>query len=163
MVKNKTKNDTQNNENKIIVFSLNETRYALYLATVKRVTHAVEITPLPKAPEIVAGVINFHGDIIPVINMRKRFNLPARKLEPQDQFIIANTTKRLVALIVDSVLNIQELNNYQITSTERELPYAEYISGVAKTEDNLILITDLEKFLSLEEEKMLDKAIEKVK
>ena len=151
------------NKEEILVFSLDEPRYALYLYSVERVVHAVEITPLPKAPEIVQGIINLHGEIIPVIDIRRRFNLPSRGLEPEDQFIIARTAKRQVALITDSVVGIHELKSDQIADTEQELPYAEYISGVAKTEDNLILITDLEKFLSLDEEKMMDKAIENVK
>lgn len=158
-----SKNRKDKKREKILVFSLVEPRYALYLATVERVIHAVEITPLPKGPEIIMGVINFHGDIIPVIDMRKRFNLPSRELEPEDQFIIARTAKRLVALIADSVIGIHEFNRKQIVNTEQTIPYTEYISGVAKTEDNLILITDLEKFLSPDEEEMLDKAIEKVK
>lgn len=158
-----SKNIHSKNKEEILVFSLDEPRYALYLSAVERVVHAVEITPLPKAPEIIMGVINFHGDIIPVIDMRKRFNLPPRELEPGDQFIIAHTAKRQLALITDSVPGIHELKIDQIVDTEQKLPYAGHISGVAKTEDNLILITDLEKFLSLDEEKMLDKATEKVK
>jgi len=147
----------------ILVFSLDEPRYALYLYSVERVVRAVEITPLPKAPEIILGIINFHGEIIPVIDIRRRFNLPSRELEPEDQFIIARTAKRLVALIADSVVGIHYLKSDQIADTEQELPYVEYISGVAKTEDNLILITDLEKFLSLDDEKKLNKAMENVK
>ena len=147
----------------VLVFSLDEPHYALYLSSVERVIRSVEITALPKAPEIVLGVINFHGDIIPVIDIRKRFSLTPRETEPEDHFIIAHTVKRLVALITDSVVGIQELNSNQIVNTEQALPVEDYLSGVAKTKDNLILISELDKFLSLEEEKMVEKAIEKVK
>ncbi len=62
--------------NLYIVFTLDEQRYALHLSAVERVICVVEITPLPKAPEIVLGIINVGGQIIPVIDMRKRFRLP---------------------------------------------------------------------------------------
>ncbi len=149
--------DLQNNgDEKILVFSLDEPRYALYLTVVERVVRVVEITPLPKAPEIVLGVINFHGEIVTVIDMRRRFNLPTRKIELEDQLIIARTSKRLGALVVDSVIGIRELNHNQVVNAEQAFPFTDYLSGAAKIEGNLILINDLDKFLSLNEEKMLE-------
>ena len=149
--------DLQNDgDKKNLVFSLDEPRYALYLSVVERVVRMVEITPLPKAPKIVMGVINFHGEIITVIDMRRRFNLPTREIELEDQLIIARTSKRLVALVVDSVIGIRELNHNQIVTAEQAFPFTDYLSGAAKTEGNLILINDLDKFLSLNEEKMLE-------
>jgi len=72
----------------IIIFSLDEPRYALPLSLVERVVRIVEITPLPKAPDIVMGVINMHGQILPVINVRRRFNLPEREIRLEDQLIM---------------------------------------------------------------------------
>ena len=149
-------NPNNDDNKKIVLFSLNEPRYALYLSVVERVVRVVEITPLPKAPEIVLGVINFHGEIITVIDMRRRFNLPTRKIELEDQLIIARTSKRLVALVVDSVIGIRELNHNQVVNAEQAFPFTDYLSGAAKIEGNLILINDLDKFLSLDEEKMLE-------
>ena len=57
----------------IVVFALDEPRYALPLSAVERVVRAVEITPLPKAPEIVLGVINMQGQVVPAVDIRKRF------------------------------------------------------------------------------------------
>ena len=148
------------NENrKIVLFSLDEPRYALYLSTVERVVRAVEITPLPKAPDIVLGVINFQGEIIPVIDIRVRFHLPGRERDLEDQFIIAHTSKRLVVLAVDSVAGVYEIDTPQIVEVEGAFPYTDYISGIAKVDTRIILITDLEKFLSLDEEIILNKAL----
>ena len=143
----------------IVLFSLDEPRYAIYLSAVQRVVQAVEITPLPKAPDIVLGVINFQGEIIPVVDIRKRFKLPAREINIEDQFIIAQTSKRVVVLAVDSVSGVFELENDKVIDAETVFPYTDYISGVAKIERNIILINDLEKFLSLDEEIILDKAL----
>ncbi len=86
---------------RLVPFLLDDQRYALHLDVVERVIPAVEITPLPKAPEIVLGLINIRGKIIPVLNIRRRFRLPDRETELTDHFIIANTSKRTVALPAD--------------------------------------------------------------
>ena len=149
----------QSDRNRIVVFALDEPRYALLLSAVERVVRAVEITPLPKAPEIVLGIINVQGRIIPVIDVRQRFRLPTREMKLDDRFIIARTSRRQVALVVDSVTGFRELTEREIVNTEQALPFADYVKGVAKLEDNLVLIHDLDQFLSLDEEKAIDAAL----
>ncbi len=139
--------------------TLNEQRYALRLAQVERVIRAVEIIPLPKAPEIVAGVINVQGQVIPVINIRKRFRLPERETILSDQFVIARTSRRPVALIVDGADGVVEFPEHWVVHAEKILPGMEHVEGVAKLEDGMLLIHDLDKFLSLGEEKTLDRAL----
>jgi len=65
----------------VVVFELAGQKYALQLSAVQLVVRAVEITPLPKAPACVAGIINFQGRVVPVFNLRQRFQLPERELE----------------------------------------------------------------------------------
>lgn len=144
----------------LVVFTLDQQRYALYLSTVDRVVLTVEVTPLPKAPAIVLGVINIQGEIIPVINIRKRFHLTDQELKVSDHIVIAHTSRRAVALIVDAVSGILELSEERIVAAERILPRTEYVEGVVKLEDGLVLIHDLDKFLSLGEERELDGAME---
>jgi len=143
----------------LVIFSLENRQFALHLFTVERVLRAVEVTPLPKAPEIVLGIINMQGRIIPVINVRQRFCLPEKEIEPSDQFIIANNSKRLVALVVDSVIDVIQHPGQEIISTEEILPGIKYIEGAIKIKGDIILIHNLKQFLSLEEEKALDKAL----
>ena len=140
----------------LLVFTLDEPRFALPLAAVDRVVHAVEVTPLPKAPGIVLGVINAQGRVIPVVDMRRRFGLPGREVRLADRFIIARTARRLVALVVEDVAGIRELGPRDLASAAEALPFASYLQGVAKLEDGLVLITDLDAFLSLDEERLLD-------
>lgn len=147
----------------IVLFNFEGQHYGLYLAAVDRVVPVVEIASLPKAPDIVLGVVNFHGEIIPVINVRKRFNLPIRALELNDQLIIARTSKRLVALVVDSVLGVHVLKNSQLVNIEESFRYTNYLAGIAKVDDDIVLIHDLEKFLSLDEQQQIDKVLSKGK
>jgi purine-binding chemotaxis protein CheW len=144
----------------LIVFALGERSYALRTSVVEMAVRMVEITPLPKAPEIVLGVIDFHGVITPVLNMRRRFRLPEREPRLDDQLIIARSAGRLVALVADRVSDVVALPEEAMVAPESILPALEYVAGVAKLEDGMIFIHDLDAFLSLEEEQALAAAIE---
>lgn len=146
--------------NQLLVFALDGERYGLVLSAVDSVVRAVNITPLPQAPDIVLGVVNVRGRVIPVINMRRRFRLPERKIVLTDQLVIARTTRRPVALVADAVSDILQYPEGDIVETQSILADAEYIEGVVKLNGGLILIHNLDTFLSLEEETSLDQAIE---
>jgi purine-binding chemotaxis protein CheW len=145
---------------KLVTFSLDDRKFALYVSAVQRIIRVVEVTALPKAPEIVVGIINLQGRVIPVFDIRMRFQLPAREVQLNDQLIIASTTKRTVALIVDSVNDVIEIPGERIIAAEQILPELEYVDGVVKMEGGMVLIHDLERFLSLPEEKGLNEALE---
>ena len=144
---------------RLVPFFLDDRRYALHLDVVERIIPAVEITPLPKAPEIVLGLINIRGRIVPVLNIRRRFRLPDRETELTDHFIIADTSKRTVALPADSASGVIQIFEGEITEATDILPALEYVKGVVKLKDGLLLIHDLESFLSLEEETALNEAL----
>jgi len=148
----------QTTADQILVFTLDELFYALPLPIVIRVIHSMEIRHLPKAPEIILGIINIRGRIIPVADIRKYFGLMAREIDQDDQLIITDTGKRQVAILVDSVTGIRNLATRQFVNSKEALPFAEYSWGVANIDNELILIYDLEKFLSLDEEKVLEQA-----
>lgn len=143
----------------IVTFSLDHRLYALPLNSVVRVIHALYISSLPKAPAIICGIINIKGQIIPVVDVRKRFGFPSREIDRDDQLIIANTGKRTIALIVDEVNEILEVDAKQQVSTMEGMPFAGYIGGIAKIQDEMVLIYDLEQFLNLDEEKVLKMAL----
>jgi purine-binding chemotaxis protein CheW len=146
-----------------VIFTLDERLYGLRLVAVSKVVHAVEITPLPKAPPIVMGVINLAGRIIPVVNIRRRFRLPERELGLTDKLIVARASRpdadvdggRLLALAVDEVVGVRDLSEDGTIPAETILPGLEHLEGVAKTELGIVLIHDLGTFLSLEEESAL--------
>jgi purine-binding chemotaxis protein CheW len=152
-----------------IVFTLDGLFYAISLSAVSRVIRAVEITPLPKAPSIVLGVINLGGRIIPVVNIRKRFLLPERELELTDQLIVACASRsdgeadrgRLLALMVDEVVGVRDLSPQETVAAETILSGLEHLEGVAKTDQGLVLIHDIGTFLSLEEESAVGEVLPK--
>ena len=145
--------------NQYVVFSLDEQLFALRLSAVERIVRAAEVAPLPGIPESVLGVINVRGQIIPVFDIRRRFGLPVREMELSDQFIIARSRLRRVALVVDTVRGVHQSDGKDTLASERILPGMERIEGVLKLKDGLILIHNLDEFLSLDEEKTLDAAL----
>jgi purine-binding chemotaxis protein CheW len=146
----------------LCLFTLDERRYALPLSCVERVVFVVDITPLPKAPPVVLGVISVKGNIVPVYDLRRRFHLPEREIELADQLMIARTSRQTVALLVDSVDGVIEIPEEDIAAAQGILPDIEYVQGIVKLQDGLVLIHDLEHFLSTDEEHTLDEALKGV-
>jgi purine-binding chemotaxis protein CheW len=144
---------------RLVVFTLDDQRYGLPLASVERAMRIVEITPLPDAPAIVLGLINVHGRLVAVVNLRHRFRLPERESALRDEIVVAHTTLRPVALVVDAVIGVMAYAEQQLVGAADILPGSDYLEGVLKLDDGLILIHDLEKFLSLDEARALDVAM----
>lgn len=142
-------------EDLYLAFVLEKQRYALRLPAVERIVRAVEITPLPKAPGIALGIVNVGGRVVPVLDIRRRFGLPFKELCLSSQFLIARTSRRTVALVVDSVTGLVGSDGERPVPAEAVVRGMEYVEGVIKRADGLVLIHDLDTFLSLEEEHAL--------
>jgi len=123
-----------------VCFSVAERRFAAPLQRVERVIRAVEVTPVPQAPETLCGVINVQGHLLPVVNLRRVLNLPAREILPEDHFIIARAAHRRVAFWVDGVTSTLESVDNLIDETGAAL----------KSADGLRLLQDFEKLFPVE-------------
>jgi purine-binding chemotaxis protein CheW len=145
----------------LVAFTLNSQPYALRLASVRKVLRMVEVTPLPKAPEIVLGVVCLHGIAVPVVSIRRRVGLSEREACLSDQLIVADTASRLVALVVDAVIGVVERSTEEIAQAEGIVPGAEYVEGIARYEEDMLFIHDLDRFLSQDEENQLHAALAK--
>ncbi len=143
----------------LIIGWLDSQRYALRLAVVERIVRAVEVTPLPRAPEIVQGVVDMEGVVIAVVNIRRRLGLPERPITPNDRFMVVWTQQRRVIVVLDAVQEILEISMEQIMTAAQILPHTQYVEGVVKLPDGLIFIHDLGQFLSLDEEQTLSHAL----
>lgn len=139
-----------------IVFWLDSQKFALHLSNIERVVRIVEINPLPKAPSYILGTINFQGEFLPVVNLRKLFNISKREIDLNDQLIITNTNTRRIALWVDLVSDIIERENKEIIDTEKILMDSEYIEGAFKFNDEIVVIHDLDTFMKLKGKALLN-------
>jgi purine-binding chemotaxis protein CheW len=132
----------------ILVFEIGGQRYALPAAEVREIVRAVAITALPRAPAIVEGVINLRGRIVPVLDLRSRFRLPAKPLEPMDHLIVAWAGERIVALRVDHATELIRLDPAAVEEAKGVVPGVEYVAWMAKRSEDLVLIHDLRTLLS---------------
>lgn len=144
----------------LLVFRLDGRRFSLRLSVVERVERAVEIIPLPQMPENVLGIVNLRGQVVPVFNLRRRFHLRERELDPRDRLIFARTARRPVALVVDAVSEVLPTRGREVVASGEILPGLDCVEGVAKLADGLVLIHDLDRFLSVQEETALDEAMQ---
>jgi purine-binding chemotaxis protein CheW len=143
----------------LVVFRLDEVRYALPLSAVERVVRAVDVTLLPAAPAIVLGVINVHGRVLPVLNIRRRFLHPDRAIGPADWFLLAHTVRQTVVLVIDQSDGVIQRSQADIVASAEIVRGVEHFPGVVRLDDGLALIYDLERFLSLDEARALDTAM----
>ena len=143
----------------VLVFSLDDLRLALSVTAIERVVRAVHATVLPGAPGMVRGVVNVHGRALPVVSLRDRFRLPERATSPTDWLVLAHTPRRPVAMIVDALVDVVQVADHEIVPAAEILPGFEQIDGIVKLSDELILIQNLDRLLSLDEERVLEQAL----
>ena len=145
---------------RIVPFSVEGLRLALPVEKVERVIPACAVTLLPKAPMAVLGVIDLGGQVIPVFDLRQRFGLPQKGLLPENRMIIARSSKRTVAMVADDVQGVIEAGPEMTAASGEVLPELAHVKGVVKTAKGMVVIQDIDSFLSLEEEEELSMAIE---
>jgi purine-binding chemotaxis protein CheW len=147
--------------NQLVAFTLNQQPYALRLASVRQVLRIVEITPLPKAPAIVLGVVSIRGAVVPVLSIRRRLGLIEKEANLTDLLIVADSSCRVVALVVDAVIGVVERSTEEITEAEKIVPGAQYVEGIADLDKDILFIHNLDLFLSQPEESQLRDALAK--
>jgi len=143
----------------LLAFTIDGRAFALPLDRVERAVRAVAVTPLPQAPAIVCGIINIGGCVVPVINLRRRFGLAEREIGLADQLLIAHSSSRQLAMIVDAVLGVVACPEKDFVAVDRIVAGTEYLHGIAKSPAGMILIHDLDSFLSLAEAQALNSAL----
>jgi purine-binding chemotaxis protein CheW len=143
----------------VVVFVIDGHRHALPLLAVERVVSMVEVTPLPGAPPITLGVIDVHGALLPVVDLRVRFALSRAPYGADSQLVLVRTPRRRLAVAVERVAGVAELAADAVTAATA-LPPARGLAGLATLADGLVLIHDLDSVLSLDEEHDLSRALE---
>lgn len=143
----------------LVVFLLDGRRYGLVLAATERVLPMVAVSPLPGAPDVVLGVIDLHGEVVPVFDLRRRLALPAVDYGPAARLVIARTTRRRVAVAVDDVPGVVEVVGDSIIDPDAVVPGIGHVAGIAALADGILLIHDLDSFLSIDEERQLSNSL----
>ena len=146
---------------RLLLLKVDGHTYALHLEAVDRVLRMAAVTPLPGAPDAVEGVINIRGEVVPVVSIRRRLGLARRAVGVSDSLVVARARARRLAVIAESVLGVVERPAGAVVSAGDIARGIQHIEGVLKTSDGLVLIHDLDRFFSPEEERSLDLALER--
>ena len=134
----------------LVTFSTGDEEFGVDILRVQEIIRTMAITKVPKAPEFVEGVINLRGKVIPIIDLRRRFGLQSKAHDKHTRIIVIEINTMIVGFVVDSVSEVLRIP----TSTVEPPPpvvaglESEYISGVGKLEDRLLILLDLDRLLS---------------
>lgn len=149
----KTDNRTAQEEIQLAVFKVAGEKYALDIMRIKEIQRFQTVTRIPKAPAFIEGVINLRGAVIPIVDMRKRLDLEVTEPTKKTRIVIANVTGKIVGILVDEVNEVIRVSRSDIGAAPalaRGIG-SEYIVGVVKRKDELLLLLDFDKILTTEE------------
>lgn len=140
-------------ELQVVAFKLAGEEYAMDILNVQEINRILDITRVPKAPFFIAGVINLRGNVLPIIDLRKRFGLPERSNSEHTRIIITKLEENTVGMIVDSVSEVLRLPTSSIEpppSIMGDIDIA-FIDGVGKLDERLIILLNLPKVMDFAE------------
>jgi purine-binding chemotaxis protein CheW len=143
----------------LLIFKIGKRHFALHLKDVVRVFLAAEISPLPGAPEIVKGVINLHGNITPVLDIRRRFQIEEKPLSVHDVFILIKVSTRSFCIIAESVENSINVPEDDIKMKDSIWPGLAIVDSILSVKEEIIIINDVNKYFLPGEEIILDNSL----
>jgi purine-binding chemotaxis protein CheW len=143
-----------------LVFREGEQRFGLNLTEVERIEKCVKIEPIATKPEFVKGILNYHGELLPVIDIRQIFQLGDREDKITDMLIIARTKKRALAIWAESVEGVVKKDATEISDAQRLFLGLDYVKGIFKFADKTVLINNLDKFITDRELKKLQRVMQ---
>lgn len=142
-------------ELQFVVFKLGREEYGVNIMQVQEIGPYQEPVKVPNTPDFVEGVMNLRGSVIPVLSLKKRFNIPGQELTENTRSIVINFGSKQIAFIVDDASEVLTLDTAEIQETPEIIAGVDrkYITGIGKKGDRLLIILDLS-FLLDEREKM---------
>lgn len=140
-------------ELQLVVFKLGEEEYGVEITQVQEIIRVMETTRVPKAPNYIKGVINLRGKVIPVLDLKKRFGLAECNMNDQTRIIVVEVEDYTVGMIVDCVSEVLRISGQSIEPTPPVFSNLsdEYIRGVGKIENRLLILLDTDKILAISE------------
>lgn len=144
-------------EVQFVVFKLGNEEYGIPITQVKEINRLTTATKVPKSPSFVEGIINLRGQIVPIIDMKKRFELPLTEYTGDARIIVIQVEQNTFGIEVDSVSEVLRINSSNVEPAPQIVCGIDsmYITGVAKVLDRLLILLDLDKLLSDEEKALL--------
>jgi len=150
-------------EKQYVVFQLENQEYGIEIKQVHEIDRLKEIviSPVPKTPDYVQGIINLRGEIVPIVDLRKKMELPVKEVDKKSRILIVKIEKKIVGLLVDGVSEVVDVNENNISLPPDEITdiNTKYLTGVARINKKLILLLDIDQILDLEEKNLSEKPV----
>ena len=139
-------------EQQLVVFDLSTEAYGIDISAVRSIIRMQEITEVPGTPEFVHGVTNLRGRVIPVVDLRKRFNLVVTEQTKETRIVVVDISGQDIGMIVDAVTEVMRIPTDAVEPPSSVITTmdSDYLLGIAKLEDRLVILLDLGKVLSEE-------------
>lgn len=136
-----------------VTFHLENEKYGIKVMQVQEVLRMTEIAPVPGAPHYVLGIINLRGNVVTVVDTRRRFGLPDAEADDETRIVIIEADNNVVGILVDSVAEVVDLKASEIETAPNvgNDESSKYIQGVSSRDDELLILVDVNKLLSDEE------------
>ncbi len=143
-----------------LTFNLGDEKYAIDILYIKEITGMQEITKVPNMPSFAKGVINLRGLVIPVIDMRTRFQMTSKEYDDRTCAIVVDFNDSRIGLIVDAVDEVIDIpeENVSLPNAVSSSPAGEFVKGLGRAKDSVIIILDVEKLLGKQELESLSEA-----
>jgi len=150
----KDKSKTHLGEVQLVIFKLGVEEFGVEINQVREIVRVVPITPIPRAPDFIEGVVNLRGQILAVIDLAKRMNLPQGQHTEKTRIVVVEVVDNVVGMIVDEVSEVLRLPLENIEAAPEIVSSdvaQKYLKGVGKLEDRLLILLDLGRIFSSEE------------
>jgi purine-binding chemotaxis protein CheW len=146
-------NRAQNPVIQLVGFRLDNEDYAIAITKIQEIILMKPITRIPQVPDFIEGLINLRGSVIPIVNLRKRFGLQPREIDDETRTIVVNVHEKTVGCVVDAVTQVMRINRDQIQPPPLGVMAVnhQYLAGLAKLDDRLMIILDIDKLFQAEE------------
>ena len=153
---------TRESTREVLVFVLGTEEYGVDILKVQEIRSYEKVTPLPAAPDYLKGVVNLRGVIVPVIDLRMKFGLKDPAYDATTVMVILRIGARVVGIVVDGVSDVIRLAPSDVKAAPElgTLVDSSYLAGLATRDERMILLVDIEKFLSSGELKLLSQVAE---
>lgn len=137
-------------ELQVVAFALGDEQYGIDIGTVREIIRMPTVTQMPGMPDYVRGVINLRGQVIPVVDLRARFRLPAVEWDERTRVLVVDIGGESIGVVVDAVTEVRRVASDSVeapgaTTTTNE---SYYIEGIAKQDEHLLILLDLERALA---------------
>jgi purine-binding chemotaxis protein CheW len=146
----------------VVSFRLGNEEYGVDIAQVQEIIRMVDITHVPRAPKFMEGVINLRGQLIPIIDLRTRFGMPRIDATKSTRIVVTEIGSKRVGIIVDSVSEVLNIPIENVEGAPEMIASVgtEYIQGVGKINERLIIMLDLTMVISTEEKQALEHVVD---